>query len=155
MTQAAVIYGSAVVGCQRMAWVEDCHGTYSTLHNKMSRIRSESKDATHLVYQGYCSRPSLQWNQCWFETSQPPSCLMFDSVRPPTPITRHPTNVHPLTHLTPSFTVKSGDRSFKHQYANIYFVRLRLLRELIEKEAVKKWAHFPGKLRLHAELSNR
>ncbi|KAH8998872.1 DNA polymerase alpha/epsilon subunit B-domain-containing protein [Lactarius hatsudake] len=37
----------------------------------------------------------------------------------------------------------SSDRSFKYQYANIYFVRLRLLREFIEKEAVKKWERSP------------
>ncbi|KAF8273876.1 DNA polymerase alpha/epsilon subunit B-domain-containing protein [Lactarius quietus] len=67
---------------------------------------------------------------------------------PSTPITRLPTSVLPLTNSTPSFTIKSNARSFKHQYANIYFVRLRLLREFIEKEAMKKWARFPGSPKL-------
>ncbi|KAH9048978.1 DNA polymerase alpha/epsilon subunit B-domain-containing protein [Lactarius hengduanensis] len=66
-------------------------------------------------------RPSLQCNQC-------------RAIRP-TRLTRLPTSVLSLTNLTPSFTIKSSDRSFKHQYANIYFVRLRLPREFIEKEA--------------------
>ncbi|KAH9082180.1 DNA polymerase alpha/epsilon subunit B-domain-containing protein [Lactarius deliciosus] len=66
----------------------------------------------------------------------------------PTPITRLPTSVLSLTNLTPSFTIKSSDRSFKYQYANIYFVRLRLLREFIEKEAVKKWERFTGSPKL-------
>ncbi|KAH9064318.1 DNA polymerase alpha/epsilon subunit B-domain-containing protein [Lactarius vividus] len=66
----------------------------------------------------------------------------------PTPITRLPTSVLSLTNLTPSFTIKSSDKSFKHQYANIYFVRLRLLREFIEKVAAKKWEHFPGSPKL-------
>lgn len=65
---------------------------------------------------------------------------------PSTPITRLPTSVLPPTNLTPSFTI--SDKSFKHQYANIYFVRLRLLRGFIEKEAVKKWEHFPGSPKL-------
>ncbi|KAI0282558.1 DNA polymerase alpha/epsilon subunit B-domain-containing protein [Russula aff. rugulosa BPL654] len=51
-------------------------------------------------------------------------------VVPPTTITRLPT------------------ASFKHQYANIYFVRLRLLKPCVEKEATKKWKDVPGSPKL-------
>lgn len=69
-------------------------------------------------------------------------------VVPPTTITRLPTAVLPLTDSTPSFTIQSINKSFKHQYANIYFVRLRLLKPCVEKEATKKWKDVPGSPKL-------
>ncbi|KAH9985573.1 hypothetical protein BJV77DRAFT_1031940 [Russula vinacea] len=55
-----------------------------------------------------------------------------------------PTAVLPPTDSTPSFTIQSINKSFKHQYANIYFVRLRLLKPCVEKEAAKKWKDVCG-----------
>jgi len=69
-------------------------------------------------------------------------------VMPPTTITRLPTVVLPLIDPTPSFAIQSNNKSFKHQYANIYFVRLRLLKQCIEKEAAKKWKDIPGSPKL-------
>ncbi|TFK72543.1 hypothetical protein BDN72DRAFT_315682 [Pluteus cervinus] len=37
------------------------------------------------------------------------------------------------------FLIPKGDKSYKHQYSNIYFVRLRLLREAVEEKAKQKW----------------
>ncbi|KAI0255404.1 DNA polymerase alpha/epsilon subunit B-domain-containing protein [Lactifluus subvellereus] len=67
---------------------------------------------------------------------------------PSSTITRLPTTVLPLADSTPSFTIKSINKSFKHQYANIYFVRLRFLRAFVEKEATKKWKNVPGSPKL-------
>ncbi|KAI0262892.1 hypothetical protein BC834DRAFT_889496 [Gloeopeniophorella convolvens] len=63
---------------------------------------------------------------------------------PPTPISRLPTVILPSTDSTPSFTINAINKSFKHQYANIYFVRLRLLRTFVEKEALRKWRTVAG-----------
>ncbi|THH14322.1 hypothetical protein EW146_g5992 [Bondarzewia mesenterica] len=60
----------------------------------------------------------------------------------PTPsssLIRIPTTVLPLIDKTPSFVINAANKSFKHQYANIYFVRLRLLRDFVEKEARRRW----------------
>ena len=76
---------------------------------------------------------------------------MFASVMPPTTITRLPTVVLPLIDPTPSFAMHSNNKSFKHQYANIYFVRLRLLKQCVEKEAAKKWKDIPGTSRFRGE----
>ncbi|KAI9463390.1 DNA polymerase alpha/epsilon subunit B-domain-containing protein [Russula earlei] len=67
---------------------------------------------------------------------------------PPTPITRLATTVLPLTDSTPSFTIQAINKSFKHQYANIYFVRLRHLKPCVEKEAIKRWKNVPGSPKL-------
>ncbi|PFH52386.1 hypothetical protein AMATHDRAFT_46256 [Amanita thiersii Skay4041] len=47
--------------------------------------------------------------------------------------------------ILPSFVIESKDRSYKHQYANIYFVRLRLLRQVIEKRATRLWGAYDEK----------
>ncbi|KAG6844488.1 hypothetical protein H0H87_006562 [Tephrocybe sp. NHM501043] len=39
----------------------------------------------------------------------------------------------------PSFQINTKDKSYKHQYSNIYFVRLRLLRQFVEERALKRW----------------
>ena len=44
----------------------------------------------------------------------------------------------------PSFIVEPKERSYKHQYANIYFIRLHILREFVEKKAVKLWKGLDG-----------
>ncbi|KAA1471233.1 hypothetical protein DENSPDRAFT_819272 [Dentipellis sp. KUC8613] len=57
---------------------------------------------------------------------------------------RLPTAVLPLTDKTPSFIIDQKNKSFRHQYANIYFVRLRALRGFVEKEAKKRWKDVKG-----------
>jgi len=90
--------------------------------------------------------PSQEWNMCRSECHRLfKSSNFFASTIPPTPITRLPTAVLPLKKdSTPSFTIQSINKSFKYQYANIYFVRLRLLKPCVEEEALKKWKDIPG-----------
>ncbi|THG94729.1 hypothetical protein EW026_g6796 [Hermanssonia centrifuga] len=63
---------------------------------------------------------------------------------PDTPLTRSPTFILPLSTTTPSFSINNTNKSYKHQYANIYFVRLRILRALIEENARKRWKEIAG-----------
>ncbi|KAJ3536435.1 hypothetical protein NM688_g6838 [Phlebia brevispora] len=63
---------------------------------------------------------------------------------PDAPLTRLPTFVLPPSEKTPQFTINAVNKSYKHQYANIYFVRLRLLREFVEKNAEKRWKGIEG-----------
>ncbi|KZV65840.1 hypothetical protein PENSPDRAFT_111792 [Peniophora sp. CONT] len=67
---------------------------------------------------------------------------------PSEPLVRAASVVLPLTENTPSFTLDAQNKSFKHQYANIYFLRLRLLRTYVEKQAEKKWHDLAGSPRL-------
>ena len=62
---------------------------------------------------------------------------------PETPKTRSSTSILP-PHETPLFTIDAKNKSYKHQYANIYFVRLRQLRESVEEQAKKKWNEVAG-----------
>ncbi|KNZ71560.1 DNA polymerase subunit delta-2, partial [Termitomyces sp. J132] len=41
----------------------------------------------------------------------------------------------------PSFQITAANKSYKHQYSNIYFVRLRLLRQFVEERARKRWGN--------------
>ncbi|KAI0318361.1 hypothetical protein OF83DRAFT_35169 [Amylostereum chailletii] len=61
-----------------------------------------------------------------------------------TPLMRVSSNVLPPTERTPSFVIDAANRSYKHQYASIYFLRLRLLREFVETEAHRKWDQVSG-----------
>lgn len=63
---------------------------------------------------------------------------------PDTPLTRAATSVLPPTAKTSSFVINSANKSYKHQYANIYFVRLRLLRDLVEENAKRLWMEAAG-----------
>ncbi|KAI0665028.1 DNA polymerase alpha/epsilon subunit B-domain-containing protein [Cubamyces menziesii] len=62
---------------------------------------------------------------------------------PSTPLTRPGTTaVSPPEHA--SFIIKAVDKSYRHQYANIYFVRLRELRQHVEQRAKKRWNEVAG-----------
>ncbi|GJE86843.1 DNA polymerase subunit delta-2 [Phanerochaete sordida] len=63
---------------------------------------------------------------------------------PDTPLVRAATSVLPPTESTPSFAISSANKSYKHQYANIYFVRLRLLRSFVEENAQRLWKEVAG-----------
>lgn len=54
------------------------------------------------------------------------------------------TSVLPPTDTTPSFIIGSSQKTYKHQYSNIYFLRLRLLKEVVIKSAQKKWQRLAG-----------
>ncbi|KAH9934898.1 DNA polymerase alpha/epsilon subunit B-domain-containing protein [Fomitopsis serialis] len=65
---------------------------------------------------------------------------------PATPLTRPPTSVLPPAQRTPSFVLSASNRSYKHQYANIYFARLQLLRKYVLARARRRWKDVSGKL---------
>ncbi|KAJ7940876.1 hypothetical protein B0H13DRAFT_2226237 [Mycena leptocephala] len=54
-------------------------------------------------------------------------------------LSRPLTSILPPTDSTPSFLISSANKSYKHQYANIYFVRLRILRDVVEEKARQRW----------------
>ncbi|KAM6500832.1 DNA polymerase alpha/epsilon subunit B domain containing protein [Amanita muscaria] len=56
---------------------------------------------------------------------------------------RPSTTVLPIDTL-PSFLITAKDRSYRFQYASIYFIRLGLLRQFVEKNAVKLWKGLNG-----------
>ena len=58
------------------------------------------------------------------------------------------TTVHSATNNTPSFFIDNTRILYKHQYSNIYFVRLRKLRDTVEQNAHRKWRSISGE-RLH------
>ncbi|KAI0684263.1 DNA polymerase alpha/epsilon subunit B-domain-containing protein [Cytidiella melzeri] len=63
---------------------------------------------------------------------------------PDAPYTRIPTTVLAPPEGTPSFAIGGLDKSFKHQYANIYFMRLHALRKFVEDKAKRRWGHIDG-----------
>lgn len=68
-----------------------------------------------------------------------------NSSVPSSPLVRHPTTALPLSDKTPTFVINAANKTYKHQYANIYFARLRILREFVQNEAQKRWKDVAGK----------
>ncbi|KAG6840702.1 hypothetical protein C0991_004946 [Blastosporella zonata] len=64
----------------------------------------------------------------------------IDPIPKPPTLTRYATAVLDSEGL-PSFQINTKDKSYKHQYSNIYFVRLRLLRQFVEERALKRWGN--------------
>lgn len=48
-----------------------------------------------------------------------------------------------LPELSKGFFIDPSKRSFKHQYSNIYFVRLVELRPIVEEHAKQLWGALP------------
>ncbi|KAG6821139.1 hypothetical protein H0H93_005359 [Arthromyces matolae] len=62
----------------------------------------------------------------------------IESILEPPALTRSTTTVlDPGSN--PSFQIAKENKSYKHQYSNIYFVRLRLLRKFVEDAALRRW----------------
>ncbi|KAF9448368.1 hypothetical protein P691DRAFT_618311, partial [Macrolepiota fuliginosa MF-IS2] len=61
---------------------------------------------------------------------------------------RASTTLLPSLESTPSFLITKANRSYRHQYSNIYFIRLRALREFIEEKAHTRWKNVSGKPKL-------
>ena len=51
-----------------------------------------------------------------------------------------------LPALSKPFLIDPALRSYKHQYANIYFVRLVELRTIVEERAHERWSAVRGRL---------
>ncbi|KAI0670601.1 DNA polymerase alpha/epsilon subunit B-domain-containing protein [Trametes maxima] len=62
---------------------------------------------------------------------------------PSTPLTRPSSTVIPPPENA-SFIIRPADKSYKHQYSNIYFVRLRALRQYVEQRAKRRWNEVAG-----------
>ncbi|KAI0807245.1 DNA polymerase alpha/epsilon subunit B-domain-containing protein [Fomes fomentarius] len=43
-----------------------------------------------------------------------------------------------------SFLIKPGEKTYKHQYSNIYFIRLHTLRKYVEQRAKRSWSEVTG-----------
>ena len=59
-------------------------------------------------------------------------------------VKRPTTSYSTLPELSKPFLIDPAQRSYKHQYANIYFVRLVELRPIVEKHALARWSHIRG-----------
>ncbi|EMD38621.1 hypothetical protein CERSUDRAFT_123186 [Gelatoporia subvermispora B] len=71
-------------------------------------------------------------------------CLELLEPVPEIPLTRLPTYVQAPSPQTPSFVLNAANKSYKHQYSNIYFVRLRLLQSYVEEQARRRWGSIAG-----------
>lgn len=62
----------------------------------------------------------------------------------PGPLSRPPTAV--IASSQPqSFVIDTKNKSYKHQYSNIYFLRLHQLRKFVEAEAKSRWGNYDTK----------
>jgi DNA polymerase delta subunit 2 len=69
------------------------------------------------------------------------SDIPFDAGEPPSrPVVAYSS----LPELSAPFFIDPASRSYKHQYSNIYFVRLVELRPIVEERAAKLWANVRG-----------
>ncbi len=74
-----------------------------------------------------------------------PLLTQFSLSRPiPDPPKRASTSVVASAPDTPSFIIDSRNKSYKHQYSNIYFLRLRKLRDFVDATARRRWNSLPG-----------
>jgi hypothetical protein len=78
----------------------------------------------------------------------PYSCTMAMELALPdtTPPQRPSATYSSLSELSKPFLIDPSLRSYKHQYANIYFVRLVELRPIVEERAGERWGGVRGKL---------
>ena len=60
-----------------------------------------------------------------------------------------------LSELSAPFYINPAQRSYRHQYSNIYFVRLVELRPIVEKNAQERWGAVRGVWLRVLELSYR
>ena len=67
------------------------------------------------------------------------------SVPETIPPRRPATAYSSLSELSKPFLIDPSSRSYKHQYANIYFVRLVELRPIVEERAGERWKSVRGK----------
>ena len=84
-----------------------------------------------------------------FMTRQSPlahSLIMATELPEPTSeaLKRPTVTYSSLPALSKPFLIDPALRSYKHQYANIYFVRLVELRSVVEERAQERWAAVRG-----------
>lgn len=49
-----------------------------------------------------------------------------------------------LSDVAPSFVLGADHKSYRHQFANLYYARLTYLKPLVEQKAKEKWADIKG-----------
>lgn len=49
---------------------------------------------------------------------------------------------------TADFTIDTKDKQYGKQYANLYWLRLVVLRQRVEERASKRWSNLPGEFEL-------
>ncbi|KAG1756254.1 DNA polymerase alpha/epsilon subunit B-domain-containing protein [Suillus paluster] len=70
---------------------------------------------------------------------------ILESIPTPScPLVRLTSTVVPPTEMTPSFLIDAKNKSYRHQYANIYFTRLLMLKNAVEKRAKTRWNGLAG-----------
>lgn len=70
--------------------------------------------------------------------------MLFYSEIPTVPLQRKPTAVLPPSEQISSFVIKASEAQYAHQYAQIYYARLELLREHVIERAKARWKDAPG-----------
>ncbi|KAL4074533.1 DNA polymerase alpha/epsilon subunit B-domain-containing protein [Scleroderma yunnanense] len=65
---------------------------------------------------------------------------MFSSAR----LTRCTSTFLPPTPISPSFTIDDKNKSYRHQYSNLYFTRLAMLKNPVMERARAKWKDIPA-----------
>ncbi|RXK39940.1 DNA polymerase delta subunit 2 [Tremella mesenterica] len=69
-------------------------------------------------------------------------------------VKRPTTSYSSLTELSAPFLLDPSTRNYKHQYSNIYFVRLVELRPIVEERATERWGNIRGKPPLLPRILN-
>lgn len=60
-------------------------------------------------------------------------------------LTRCTSLLLPQTPTSPSFIIDTKNKSYRHQYSNMYFTRLAMLKQPVMDHASAKWKDLPGK----------
>ncbi|KAI6111515.1 DNA polymerase alpha/epsilon subunit B-domain-containing protein [Pisolithus croceorrhizus] len=60
-------------------------------------------------------------------------------------LTRCTSFLLPQTPTSPSFIIDTKNKSYRHQYSNMYFTRLAMLKQPVMDRASAKWKDLPGK----------
>lgn len=60
-------------------------------------------------------------------------------------LTRCTSLLLPQTPTSPSFIIDTKNKSYRHQYSNMYFTRLAMLKQPVMDRASAKWKDLPGK----------
>jgi len=94
----------------------------------------------------------LTQNASLISVTYEPSQIMATSLpsSPTGPPRRPTTSFSTLPQLSKPFLLDPEARSYRHQYSNIYFVRLVELRPIVEDRAQERWGGVRGQLSLNS-----
>lgn len=69
---------------------------------------------------------------------------IYSSPVPTDTPSRISTTILPPDSQTPNFIIDAHQKSYRHQYSNIYYIRLHHLRPVVEEHAREKWSEIEG-----------